>query len=410
MLSFEDTSRGVSMKMVGMILLCAFLVACGKSESDKSNASGSSSTDSKATELVRSVSGVWSVANSGLITIDFRNDQLQLIVDDEPKYVRLGDVDVANETVNLILKRTSDQKDIIWTLHRIWDTNKVSYHLELILDNGSRDELSFVRTITADDVNRIANLYSRSPNDTDVSTAAGQVENSGSPAPQPTEPAPASSSDNGPATPSADSDQAQISNIPPSFDCTRAKSATEGMICANPELSADDAKMVTLYQQSISSGNADEIQDVQRYWIKFVRNKCTDVVCLKSAYDRRTAQLTIEAADSPTIVIPTASRQTVVGQFYQALGRGDGEAASNFIIPEKRDAGPLSPTELSSFYANLRSPLILDGIEIVGDNQATVRYRYTESNGRSCTGYSVITFVQRDSNTFMAKIEAPNGC
>ena len=48
---------------------------------------------------------------------------------------------------------------------------------------------------------------------------------------------------------------------------------------------------------------------------------------------------------------------TTVQGFYLALGAGNGEEASKFVIPAKRSSGPLSAAAISKFYGNLSEPL-----------------------------------------------------
>ena len=60
--------------------------------------------------------------------------------------------------------------------------------------------------------------------------------------------------------------------------------------------------------------------------------------------------------------------QQIVRAFYTALERGDGEAASLLVIPEKREAGPFSASELSNFYGRLELPLRLIEVHRAGEN------------------------------------------
>ena len=52
--------------------------------------------------------------------------------------------------------------------------------------------------------------------------------------------------------------------------------------------------------------------------------------------------------------------QQIVRAFYTALERGDGESASLLVIPEKREAGPFSASELSNFYGQAGAAISLD--------------------------------------------------
>lgn len=82
-----------------------------------------------------------------------------------------------------------------------------------------------------------------------------------------------------------------------SFDCAKAGTKTEKMICADPELSSLDGNLGKAYVALV--GNAklygtavvDLVRDNQRAWLK-TRNACPDVACLKTAYTTRIDQLT----------------------------------------------------------------------------------------------------------------------
>src|SRR5262245_24317501 len=50
---------------------------------------------------------------------------------------------------------------------------------------------------------------------------------------------------------------------------------------------------------------------------------------------------------------------TTVQAFYLALGAGDGDEASKFVVPEKRASGAFSPGALTNFYSRLIFPLTI---------------------------------------------------
>ena len=52
-------------------------------------------------DFLNEISGVWSDGSS-LITIYYDHGNLQFLVDDEPKLIDIGDIDLENETVNLL--------------------------------------------------------------------------------------------------------------------------------------------------------------------------------------------------------------------------------------------------------------------------------------------------------------------
>ena len=98
-----------------------------------------------------------------------------------------------------------------------------------------------------------------------------------------------------PVTPEKANDQSkQQSNAKPSFDCAKASTAVEKMICADAELAKLDVELSNIYA-SRSSQAPDEAKKVMRGsqldWLKARRNACPDVGCLQKAYAERIEQI-----------------------------------------------------------------------------------------------------------------------
>jgi len=79
----------------------------------------------------------------------------------------------------------------------------------------------------------------------------------------------------------------------PSFDCSKAHSQVNRLICATPELAAIDRKLGddfnnTKYQAGI---DAKALQSSENQWLRQVRNSCADVACLRRAYAARDAAI-----------------------------------------------------------------------------------------------------------------------
>jgi hypothetical protein len=116
---------------------------------------------------------------------------------------------------------------------------------------------------------------------------------------------------------------------------------------------------------------------------------------------------------SRDVSVPMAEEiggQQIVHAFYTALERGDGEAASLLVIPEKREAGPFSAGELSRFYGRLEMPLRLLEVDRAGDNLYNVLYRYKVRNGRFCNGRSLVTTITLQNQALIEKIQSPSRC
>ncbi|MHB8137995.1 MAG: Cif family virulence factor [Smithellaceae bacterium] len=132
--------------LMSIVLFMIFISACDKKDSS--------------TNLLNDISGVWRAQSDGtMVSIIYKESKLRMLIGDDSIPVTLGEIDESNETVNLNI--TKDGKPFIWTLRRIWDKEKKSFHLVFTLDNGTQDNLSFVRKISADDMNKIANAEAK---------------------------------------------------------------------------------------------------------------------------------------------------------------------------------------------------------------------------------------------------------
>ena len=170
--------------LILLISLGAFISGCGGSEKEKSKKAESSestaevkpSDTDKKVSLINDMSGVWSDGGT-LVSIVYQNGVVQFWIDNEQKNVRLGDADIANETLNLLLKSTHDGHEVIWTLKKRWNTDKTSYGLVLTTEDGDLENLSFVRKITTDDLNkfnRLTSQFSSGSNDAQTQTKSNE--------------------------------------------------------------------------------------------------------------------------------------------------------------------------------------------------------------------------------------------
>lgn len=100
-----------------------------------------------------------------------------------------------------------------------------------------------------------------------------------------------------------------------SFDCAKARTPTEKLICGDPTLSRLDEQLDDAYrsaQRRVESRTA--LRDAQRKWLSTRRDVCTDVACLRAAYLARIEALLDEATANPTTetleVNATKARET----------------------------------------------------------------------------------------------------
>ncbi|MGN7100311.1 lysozyme inhibitor LprI family protein [Ralstonia holmesii] len=84
----------------------------------------------------------------------------------------------------------------------------------------------------------------------------------------------------------------------PSFDCSKASSKVEKLICSDKNLSDTDAMLAEDYKALLATTDDKGVRQRQLTWLKTVRNACNDVACLQKAYDARGDELMRERARS----------------------------------------------------------------------------------------------------------------
>ena len=95
-----------------------------------------------------------------------------------------------------------------------------------------------------------------------------------------------------PATPAVAAEEKQIA---PSFDCAKASTDIERMICSDNKLAKLDSDLSAGYKMTYNSAKADDqfrIKIEQRTWLKNIRNICKDKTCIANAYEDRVHELT----------------------------------------------------------------------------------------------------------------------
>jgi len=76
-----------------------------------------------------------------------------------------------------------------------------------------------------------------------------------------------------------------------SFDCAKASTKVEHLICDNPEISKLDEELNTVYIAALQNKTkANMVKQAQKQWLK-VRNTCTDAECVMRAYETRVMSL-----------------------------------------------------------------------------------------------------------------------
>jgi uncharacterized protein len=98
------------------------------------------------------------------------------------------------------------------------------------------------------------------------------------------------------------------------FDCAKAKTKIDKLICSDARLSEADEKLSALYKEVLAKSPVPEdTRQQQLEWVKQSRNTCKAADCLEQAYTSRTSDLQEQleklpfkpALDKPLIVLPS---------------------------------------------------------------------------------------------------------
>lgn len=85
-----------------------------------------------------------------------------------------------------------------------------------------------------------------------------------------------------------------------SFDCSKAGTLVETAICNTPTLSTKDEQLSELY---LPLKHQKIYRELQRQWLRDVRNHCDSTACIESAYDQQIARLT-PPPERPRVAAP----------------------------------------------------------------------------------------------------------
>lgn len=316
------TRSRISSGILIAALAAATLAGCDRGQgagsqqgSVTASAASADPEQAKKSALLSDISGVWNPDdNSGLWMLNYADNRFESVLGDNFMPVTVGDVDATNETVNLQFGGQDGQSHII-TIRRVWDSAHTTFHLSATLWDGTQASLSFVRKVSSDDLNHIAQLEAASQHQAGQSSLASAVSaTQAQPSPQSPPPvvaAPASdATDSARSTsfiassPAASSGPSQVASpaaapsaagtiYQTSFDCGTAGSLPQYLICHDQTLAASDLSLAkTLDQARASARDQQAFADrVRKQW-NYRESHCKDASCLTAWYQYESAVLT----------------------------------------------------------------------------------------------------------------------
>lgn len=215
-----------------------------------------------------------------------------------------------------------------------------------------------------------------------------------------------------------------------SFDCGRASSKMEKLICSDPQLSKNDDDLAVLYAKALKEApDPAALKKQQREWLSDVRKRCDDVPCLRDAYTSRMTQLA--SGKNASIQERTATFPPKSYAKYMRLidlGDGGGEraeiegiSADGFVIvgsiiiseerPENSVKHPFRWTQAGGFqdlstaddeFAGA-ARVSADGSVIVGYTDG-LPFRWTQAGGRQYIAASSADDVSADGSVIVGRI------
>ncbi|PSS53710.1 lysozyme inhibitor LprI family protein [Pseudomonas sp. BBP2017] len=112
-----------------------------------------------------------------------------------------------------------------------------------------------------------------------------------------------------------------------SFDCSKAGTLVESAVCTTPSLSAKDDLLNERYQPL---KDRKVFRELERQWLREVRNRCASAACLEDAYDQQIARLTPASPQAETAPLAPLPEQ----QIYRRIEEAPWQRFALATIPE----------------------------------------------------------------------------
>jgi len=145
-----------------------------------------------------------------------------------------------------------------------------------------------------------------------------------------------------------------------SFDCAKAGTAVEKLICKDETLSKLDEQLASSYKQALAdASDKDAFKHQQIDWLK-TRNVCTDTTCLIESYRKRISAFgqgeklaaSSESKKELTFTLVKGEENEVCHSYIKMLRETHYESISSFacgqrILPDFNDFSEIGWTELT---------------------------------------------------------------
>lgn len=170
------------------------------------------------------------------------------------------------------------------------------------------------------------------------------------------------------------------------FDCGKASTKTEELICTDAELSKLDEELSKAYREAMAQGvNKDSVKQWQKTWLFLIRDSCADAACLKKVYTSHISQL----GEHSKMVSMGSTISGKYERYYRGKRDKHSATINVFELPNNR-AGVLG----SAIWVGNAARAYVNTGEIDGVFQLHgKKVRYTEPEEGSCR--LTITFEKK---------------
>ncbi len=145
-----------------------------------------------------------------------------------------------------------------------------------------------------------------------------------------------------------------------SFDCEKAYSAMEKLICSNDYVSDLDEELGQAYKEALIkyADKKDMLARQQRNWLKWIRSQCTDPSCLNTLYGARLGEIidgenvsALDGSNNPNFVLTRGRGTPVCGEYLNILNSTPREELRACKLPDLSNS-KIEPVEFRQIKGN----------------------------------------------------------